>query len=363
MAAVLTALLGAAPADARSIHDPDIGWPTALREELGLPVLRSAPCRARTTRAKIRLQNRVSRAEPPLRGILRYGEADVWGSAWYTNCDGGRLQVGIASGAPAPATRRIVRTLRRRLAKRGLTNDVRLVAVRSTYKQLDEQAELVDTAVVPGALEAGHISTGIRTTRNAVSIDVYNTIPPADLVRLRAFARDAPVNVVLDVEPPADPDAPVATYPGAIVLDRRAVRRDRRELPVVIDDQSCFGDESFDSAARLAAVRVRRGRHAWILTARFRVNPDWPRFSTCVGSSDPRLRVRTTVRLPSRLGHRGIVDGGDGRGGSRPVLLEPRGAVAIRSLVPRFVYAGDACDRPAVRRAFRGRPKSGWCFF
>lgn len=356
-------LVAASPADARSVHDPDIGWPTALRQELRLPVLRSTPCHARLTRAMVRLQSRVERREPPLRGILRYGEADVWGSSWYTTCDGGRLQVGIASGAPAAATRRIVRRLRRSLADRGLTDDVRLVAVRSTYRALDAQAELVDTTVVPGAVDAGNISTDVDTTRNAVNIDVYNTTPPTELAALRALVPNAPVNITLHVEPPVDPAASIPTYTAAVTLDGGAISRDGRDLRVRIDDSSCAADETYDSASRFAGVAVRRGRHAWVLTARFRANPDWPRVSTCEGAIDPRLTVRTTVRLPARLGRRGVVDGVEGPGGGRQVLLAPVSAAAIRSLVPRFIYSGDACDVPAVRRAFRGRPKSQWCFF
>jgi hypothetical protein len=362
--AVLAVLLiAASPAGARSIRDPDIGWPTALRRELHLPALRTTPCRARVTKAMERLQGRVSGREPRLRGILRYGEVDVWGSSWYTTCDGGRLQIGIAGGAPAGATRRVVRRLRRALADRGITRDVRLVAVRSTYKQLVTQQELVDTTVVPGALEAEHLSTSIDTVRNAVEVEVYNTAPPEEVARARAFAREAPVNVVVHVEPPADPSAPLATYEAPVVLERGGIRRGSRNVPLRINDDTCFADESFDSAARFASVRVRKARHAWLLVARFRVNPDWPRFSTCVGTIDPRLTVRTTVRLPSRLGRRGIVDDSDDAGDRRRVLLEPQGARAIRALSPRFVYTGDLCDRPAVRRAFRGRPKSTWCLY
>ncbi|CAB4921842.1 unannotated protein [freshwater metagenome] len=357
----MVVLFAATPASARSIHDPDIGWSPALRRSLDLPALRVAPCRARTTKAKIRLQSRVADREPSLRGILRYGEADVWGSSWYTNCDGGRLQIGIAGGAPAVTTRRIVRTLRRALDRRGLTRDVRLVAVRSTYKQLDTQADAVE-AIVPGQLEAGNLSTSIDTVRNAVEIEAYNTLPATDVQKLRAFARDAPVNVVVHVEPPADPGAPVPTYEASVTIDRRAVRRGSRQLPVSVDDATCFADESYDSAQRFVGVRVRRARHAWILAARFRVNPDWPRFSTCVGSNDPRLTVKTTVTLPSALGRRGIVDGTKDSGTSRGVILEPVGATAIRSLVPRFTYTGATCDQSAVRRAFRGRSKSTWCF-
>ncbi|MDO9410476.1 hypothetical protein [Patulibacter sp.] len=361
LAAVVGTLAVAAPADGRSVHDRDIGWPAALRQSLDLPALDGSPCRERTTRAKIRLQGRVSDREPPLRGLLRYGEADVWGSSWYTNCDGGRLQIGVAGGAPAAATRRIVRRLRDRLDERGLTEDVRLVAVRSTYKQLVTEADRIGTTVVPGALEAEHVSTDIDTTRNAVNVDVYDTATPAELTALRALVRDSPVNITLHVEAPADPGAPIPEYAGAISLERGAVDRSGRDVRVRVDDQSCASDETFDSAARFAGVSVRRGRHAWILSSRFRVNPTWPRASTCEGVDDPRLVVRTTIRLPARLGRRGIVDGSAGEREARPILLEPEGADAIRSLVPRFRYSGALCDVPAVERAFSGRAKSAWC--
>ena len=101
-----------------------------------------------------------------------------------------------------------------------------------------------------------------------------------------------------------------------------------------------------------------------MLTARLRINPDWPEASTCVGSNDPRLFVQATVTLPEPLGDNGIVDGAEGAGGFRHILLPPVGGDAIRSLVPTFIYSADTCDALDVRQAFKGRmKKSEWCFF
>jgi hypothetical protein len=180
---------------------------------------------------------------------------------------------------------------------------------------------------------------------------------------MRAFAAASPVNVLLRFEPPADPNAPLPTYEAFVAIDRATLRRDSRDVTVTVDDASCASDETFDSAARFAGVEVRRVGPAFALTARFRVNPDWPRSSTCEGVLDPRLSVTTTVRLPGPLGRRGIVNDPGEEGGTGRVLVPPVGAKAIRSLVPRFVYSGDDCDTGPVKRAFRGQPKTRWCSF
>lgn len=155
----------------------------------------------------------------------------------------------------------------------------------------------------------------------------------------------------------------IPTYAGLITVDRSTVDRATSTITVTVDDASCLADETFDTAARFVGVRVRRRPHAYVLTARLRVSPRWPVASTCEGSDDGRLRVRVPVTLPGVLGRRGLVDGARDVGPAPMVLLPPVGARAIRSLVPRWSYTGDDCDAPAVRRAFRGRPKSSWCLF
>jgi len=358
--------LVAPSADARSVRDPDVGWPTALRKELGLKAVATRDCEREPTRAGIRLQSRLDRDDPVprLRQILRSTtRPSVWGNVWYDHCAGGRLHVGVASGAPATTARRAVARARRLLRSTGHAADVRLVAVRSTYRQLLDAQDALSREFA-GLWDAELIfGSGIDTSRNAVIVDVAHEIPPAELSRLRAAALASTASVVLRVEAAPDPAAPTPTYEANVVIDPASLDRASRAVRVTVDDTSCAADETYDSAARFAGVRVTRGRHAWILAARFRVNPDWPRASTCVGHSDERLVVRTTVTLPAALGRRGIVDGGEGVGGFRTVLLPPVGAAAIRSLVPRFIYVGDACERRDVRRAFRGRAKSGWCYF
>jgi hypothetical protein len=352
-------------AHARSVNDPDIGWPTALRRELGLRQLSPRPCTASPSRAAIRLQDRIGRRDPRNRLYTIFHDRpneNMWGNLWYTACDGGRLQVGVASTGTPRNTRRAVARARRFLRQRGQTRDVRLVAVRSTYRQLMEAQDAFEDAFA-AQFAADLFSSGIVTSRNAVEIEVLSEATPADRSAMRSFAAVSPVNVLLRFEPPPDPAAPLATYEASFTVDRTTLRRASRDLTVTVDDSSCASDETFDSAARFAGVEVRRAGQAFALTARFRVNPDWPRFSTCAGADDPRLSVTATVRLPGPLGRRGIVDGAKELGSSRIVVVPPVGAKAIRSLVPRFVYSGEDCDAGPVRRAFRGRPKTGWCSF
>jgi hypothetical protein len=357
--------IGAPGAQARSVSDPDIGWPTALRKELGLRKLSPRPCAAPASRAAIRLQDRIGRRDPRNRLYTIFHDRpneNMWGNLWYTACDGGRLQVGVASTGTPRNTRRAVARARRFLRQRGQTRDVRLVAVRSTYRQLMEAQDAFERAFAT-QFAADLFSSGIDVSRNAVEVEVTSDATPADRQAMRAFAAASPVNVLLRFEPAPDPNAPPATYEASVTIDRATLRRDSRDVTVTVDDTSCASDETFDSAARFAGVDVRRVGPAFALTARFRVNPDWPRFSTCEGVNDPRLVVTTTVRLPGALGRRGIVNGTREASGAGLVVVPPVGTKAIRSLVPRFAYSGEDCDAGPVKRAFRGQPKTRWCSF
>ncbi|WP_022929983.1 hypothetical protein [Patulibacter americanus] len=367
LALVALGLLALVPsgAHARSVSDPDIGWPTALRQELGLRKLSPRPCTGSPSRAAIRLQDRIGRRDPRNRLYTIFHDRpneNMWGNLWYTACDGGRLQVGVASTGTPRNTRRAVARARRFLRERGQTRDVRLVAVRSTYRQLMEAQDAFEDAFA-AQFAADLFSSGIDTSRNAVEIEVFSDATPADRSAMRAFAAASPVNVLLRFEPAPDPNAPLATYEGSFTIDRATLRRGSRDVTVTVEDTSCASDETFDSAARFAGVDVRRVGRAFAFAARFRVNPDWPRFSTCEGVIDPRLSVTTTVRLPGPLGRRGIVDGAKELGSSRTVVVPPVGVNAIRSLVPRYVYAGEDCDAGPVRRAFRAQSKTDWCSF
>lgn len=368
LASLLAVLLVVVPdASARSVHGPDIGWPTALRQELRLPKVDTKRCDSDGTRAMVRRQNRIDRRGFPrdqlYRIFHRKSERNMWGNAWYALCAGGELQVGVAYAGSARDMRRAVRRARQVLARRKLTRDVRLVAVRSTYRQLEQESDRLWKLFRerPGA---DRILSGIDVFRNALEIEVDHRVPEVTRKRLRAFARRSPVAVVLIVEPAPDPNAPIPTYPGDIVLDPATVDRAAQTVQVTVHDTSCSADESYDSAARFAGIEVRRDGHAYVLTARLRINRDWPLVSTCEGDHDPRSRVETTVTLPEPLGTLGLVQGGDEEEGARAnVLLPPVGDEAIRSLVPRYIYSGDFCDAPDIRRAFRGKKKTEWCFY
>lgn len=367
IAALVVVLVGTSPASARSVDDPDIGWPTALRKELRLPKVATKQCRKEHTRATIRRQNRIGRRDEQ-RNVLyrifhRKSERNMWGSMWFAICARGELQIGVAYAGSARDVRRAVRRARRHLARRKLTRDVRLVAVRSTYRQLEQESDRL-WRVLRKRPGTDRVSSGISTTRNTLEVEIDHRVPEATRAVLRTFARRSPVAVVLIEEPAPDPNAPIPTYEAWIRLDRTSVDRGSQSLTVTVEDMSCAGDEFHDTAERFAGVDVQRVGHAYVLTARLRINPDWAEASTCEGSNDPRLSVKTTVTLPEPLGDDGVVDGAEGAGGFRHVLLPPVGDEAIRSLVPKFIYSGDTCDALDVRRAFKGRmKKTEWCFY
>lgn len=364
--ALLVLLVVTPAATARSVSDPDIGWPPALRKELGLPKVASAkPCNRELSRSGIRVQNRIDRRAPGLHStlyrIFHNGPTNAWGTVWFTPCDGGRMQVGVASGASASDTRAAAREARNYLRKKKLTRDVRLVAVRSTYRELSDQVVTLDE--LEGRLTGeGSIEWGIEPQRNAVVIEGDQHVPEADRALFREFARTSPVNVIVRFDPAPDPNAPIRTYPATFVLDRASVDRRGRTVTVTVDDPSCGAQGADDVAARFAGVRVRTLPHAYLLAARLRVDPEWGR-AMCVDDAAPGSSITTTVTLPGPLGHRGIVDGADGPGGFRFVALPPLGAKAIRALSPRFQYSGRDCDARDVRQAFKGRKKTEWCFF
>lgn len=363
----LLALLVAAPAaSARSVSDPDIGWPTALRKELRLPKVASAkPCNRELGREGIRVQNRIDRRAPGLRRalyrIFHDGRTNLWGASWFLACDGGRNQVGVAAGGSARDVRVAVRDARRYLRRKKLTRDVRLVAVRSTYRELSDQVTALD-ALEDRLSGAGTVEWGIDTQRNAVVIEGDHLVPEADRALFREFRRTSPVNVIVRFERAPDPNAPVRTYAATIVLDRASVDRGSNEVTVKVTDPSCWAATAEDVERRFAGVRVRTLAHAYVLTARLRVDPAWATMD-CLDDGAPTSSITTTVTLPGAVGRRGLIDGHPGPGGFRFVLLPPVGAKAIRTLSPKYQYTGDDCDARDVRVAFKGRKKTEWCFF
>lgn len=361
------ALLIAAPvASARSVSDPDIGWPVALRKQLRLPKIASAkPCKRDDMRTAMRVQNRIYRRAPDvdraLYRIFHNRPTNIWGSAWFMPCDGDRMQVGVASGGSARDTRAAVRDARRYLRRKKLTRSVRLVAVRSTYRELSDQ--IVALREMDDRLSGqGDLSWGIDTQRNTVEIEGDHLVPEADRALFREFARTSPVNVIVRFERAPDPNAPIPTYPVNVVLDRASVDRSSDTVPVKITDSSCGATGPDDVLSRFAGVRIRTLPHAYVLTARLRVNPDWGRVD-CLDEAGGESSISTTVTLPATLGRRGLIDGHPGPGGFRFVVLPPEGAKAIRALSPRYQYSGRDCDARDVRAAFKGRRKTEWCFF
>jgi hypothetical protein len=193
--ALLAALVVPGAAGARSVYDPDIGWPAARRAALHLPRVRQAPCTRDLTKAEIHLQNVVYRRGDPregLRKIFNYR----WGNAWYDPCDGGRMGVGIQPSITAAQ----LRAARALVARHRLTAQVRFFTVRSTYRELSDQVDALDGPF--GALvDQSLLTWGIETDRNTVVIDVAKRVVPADRARIRAYALAAPVNVVVRDSP------------------------------------------------------------------------------------------------------------------------------------------------------------------
>lgn len=195
--AVLVVLLAAAPAAARSVHDPDIGWSAAKRHALHLPVVSSRPCHRKLTRAMIHLQGVVDKRGDPLEAIrahMRYR----WGNAWYDPCDGGRLGIGIQ-----PSGARYVPAVRAIIARRHLTRQVRLFAVRSTYRELSD-AETGLLAAYQSLVDGEVMSIAIDTTRNTIVVELASPVAREDRARVRAAALAAPVNVVVHDVPTPD---------------------------------------------------------------------------------------------------------------------------------------------------------------
>jgi hypothetical protein len=191
LAAVLAiALAGAAPtAQARSVYDPDIGWSTAQRRALHLARVDAKPCTRDISRRDIHLQSIIEEHRPieAIRAAFHYR----WGNAWYDFCHGGRLSIGVHPGGAAdlPKARAIV-------ARRHLTKYIRFVAVRSTYRELSDEVDLIGRLYDAQAL-ACQLTWGIDTERNTVVVDLATTLSDADRAAVRAHALAAPVNVVV----------------------------------------------------------------------------------------------------------------------------------------------------------------------
>lgn len=195
-AAILTVL--AVSAQDGSPEEPRSGWRDGLRRELGLIEGPIRECRKRLTPAMIRRQDRVDRRDPD--DDLRAAIPDS-GGAWFDACDEGRVNVGIPS---RPDVRERVLRARRFLAASGMTQDVRLVAVRSSYAALARGQERLGEPF-ERLLSAGLASSGIDTRRNAVIVEVASSVSAADWRALAVAAqRVRPARVLLERSEDAD---------------------------------------------------------------------------------------------------------------------------------------------------------------
>lgn len=183
--------LGVPAAVARPITDPVRGWPAQLRHELHVRQARTQECNREPTRAGRALQDRVDEPHAALRAAID----PHWGADWFDACDGGRLEIGIAP-APADELRRVVRRTRRLLDRRHLSEDTRIVAVRSTLRELDAQTDQIGDRLA-SEISAGQLEIAVDTTRNTVVIDTARGLPAQALNRVRTAAQRAPVNVVV----------------------------------------------------------------------------------------------------------------------------------------------------------------------
>jgi hypothetical protein len=187
---LLGALAVPAAAPARSVFDPDIGWPAALRARYDLPKVATRPCARDITRADIHLQSVIDKRRDPYEGLRRIFHYR-WGGGWYDFCDGGRLHYGVVASEAAgvPAARALI-------ARRHLTRYIRLVAVRSTWRELgDVQDELEQRW--PQLWDQGLVESSADSARNAVEIDLATPVPVDVRAAVHAWALQAPVSVVV----------------------------------------------------------------------------------------------------------------------------------------------------------------------
>jgi hypothetical protein len=196
----LLVLLGAlalpAAAPARSVFDPDIGWPAALRAKYAIPHLGTHPCRRDITRADIHRQSLIDKRGDPSEGLRRIFHYR-WGAGWFDFCDAGRLHIGVVASEAAgiPVARALI-------ARRHLTRYIRFVAVRSTWRELsDVQTEFEQRW--PELEDQSLVEDSSDPERNAVRIDLAKPVTPDVRAAIRAWALRAPVNVVVH-----DTDAP-----------------------------------------------------------------------------------------------------------------------------------------------------------
>jgi len=144
---------------------------------------------ARAARA-IRVQGRVAQ-----RGIVEKIEAATgasYGGAWFEPTDA-RLRIGVTS----PASRRAADEV---IAREGLTDDVTLTPVRSTWTQLQGAQKLWNQRLA-NLLAHEQVMTSLSAEHNAIYVTLSSSVPAPERTALKQEASTANVNVIVTLIP------------------------------------------------------------------------------------------------------------------------------------------------------------------
>jgi hypothetical protein len=186
----MLALFVSPMASAKSVFDPDIGWTSAQRARLHLPRAPARPRHCALTKAMIHRQGVIDKRGDPSEGIRKIFHYR-WGAGWFDFCDGGRLHLGVVASEAAgvPAARALV-------ARRHLSDLIRFVAVRSTWRELGDVQDDFE-ARWPQLEDQALVMDHSDAQRNAVVIDLAKPVDARTRKAIRAWALAAPVNVVV----------------------------------------------------------------------------------------------------------------------------------------------------------------------
>jgi hypothetical protein len=189
-----TAALGvllAVPAasGAKSVNDRDLGWPAAQLRRLHLPKVLPGTCHRAAPHRESRAQKLIEQHGDPteaLRRVFHYR----WGGAWIDPCDHMRMGIGVPpSGAAHVAKARQV------IARHHLTSVIRLYAVRSTGREIEDAIDAFYDRFEPlsdqGLLTSFQIERGIMVIELAKPLDAQNR------KAIHAYALAAPIAIVV----------------------------------------------------------------------------------------------------------------------------------------------------------------------
>jgi Trypsin len=187
LAAFATALASASYASSSGIENelftpltPTTPGPGA--KEIAVLTRQGIP-HARAVRA-LEVQDRLTRAN--LANEVERAMGSAFAGLWFDNA-AAQLHIGVAS----PGSRQVVERI---VAGTGLTSDVTITPVRSTWAELTAaQSELSKTLTTP--LAKGEATTGLDSQHNAVAITLSSAVSPA----IRASLKQAVAAVKADV--------------------------------------------------------------------------------------------------------------------------------------------------------------------